>query len=403
MALALTVDDLRGQARRRLPRAVFEYVDRGAYDERTMADNRDVFARVRFRQRVMVDVDRRKLATTVAGQACAMPVVLGPTGLTGLVHADGEIHACRAAQSEGVPYCLSTASICSIEDVREAVDAPFWFQLYMMRDRGFVRSLVERARDAGCPVLVLTVDLAVQGQRHRDIRNGLSVPLRPSLRNAWDLVTHPAWAASVLMGRRRTFGNFSGHQGMGNDVGAIARWIGEQFDASMHWGDLEWLRALWPGKLIVKGVLDAADARMAARLGADGVVVSNHGGRQLDGAPATLAALPAVVEAVEGRCEVHLDGGVRSGQDVAKALALGATSAWLGRAFLYGLGAGGGAGVRRALEIIRRELDVTLALLGRRDVRDIDAACLHGAARDEDLPEPQLASAAVDDKVTCES
>lgn len=376
MPPALTNEDLRARARRRIPRAMFDYVDRGSYDEVTLAANRRAFERYAFRQRVLVDVSQRDLRSEMLGEPTALPLALGPTGLTGLVHADGEIHACRAAHAAGVPYCLSTASICSIEDVRAAVDRPFWFQLYIMRDRGFVAALIERARVAGCPVLVVTVDLAAQGQRHQDFRNGLSVPPRLTASNLLDMLARPAWVAKMLFGKRKTFGNFAGHLDMGSDVGAITQWINAQFDSSLSWKDLDWLRALWPGKLVVKGVMDAEDAREAVARGADAVVVSNHGGRQLDGAPATLDALPAIAQALQGRAELFLDGGVRSGQDIVKALALGADGCWLGRAFLYGLAADGEAGVARSIEIVRRELDTTLALLGRPTVRGIDRSVL---------------------------
>ncbi|RZA35222.1 MAG: alpha-hydroxy-acid oxidizing protein [Lysobacteraceae bacterium] len=376
MPTALTNEDLRTRARRRIPRAMFDYVDRGSYDEVTLAANRRAFERHAFRQRVMVDVSQRDLRSEMLGEPTALPLALGPTGLTGLVHADGEIHACRAAHAAGVPYCLSTASICSIEDVRAAVDRPFWFQLYIMRDRGFVAALIERARVAGCPVLVVTVDLAAQGQRHQDFRNGLSVPPRLTVSNLLDMLARPAWVARMLLGKRKTFGNFAGHLEMGSDVGAITQWINAQFDSSLSWKDLDWLRARWPGKLVVKGVMDAEDACEAMARGADAVVVSNHGGRQLDGAPATLDALPAIAQALQGQAELFLDGGVRSGQDIVKALALGADGCWLGRAFLYGLAADGEAGVSRSIEIVRREIDTTLALLGRPTVRGIDRSVL---------------------------
>jgi len=376
MQQALTINDLRTIARRRIPREIFDYVDRGSYDEVTLAANRSAFDRYALRQRVLVDVSHRDLASHMLGESTSLPVAFGPTGLTGLVHADGEIHACRAAHKSGVPYCLSTASICSIEDVRAAVDRPFWFQLYILRDRGFVSSLVERAKLAGCPVLVVTVDLAAHGQRHQDFRNGLSVPPRLTVSNLIGMMARPAWMAKILFGKRKTFGNFTGHINMGNDVGAISQWINSQFDSSLSWKDLEWLRSIWPGKLVVKGILDAEDASLAVSLGADAVVVSNHGGRQLDGAPASLDALPTIVEKLQGRTSVFMDGGVRSGQDIVKALALGADGCWLGRALLYGLAADGEKGVTRAINIMRGELDTTLALMGRTSVRDLDRTVL---------------------------
>ena len=361
MQLALTINDLRTTARRRIPRALFDYIDRGSYDEVTLAANRSAFDRYALRQRVLVDVSHRDFASQMLGESISLPLAFGPTGLTGLFHADGEIHACRAAHKAGVPYCLSTASICSIEDVRAAVERPFWFQLYIMRDRGFVSSLVERAKVAGCPVLVVTVDLAAHGQRHHDFRNGLSVPPRLTVSNLFGMMARPTWMAKILFGKRKTFGNFTGHMNIGNDVGGISHWINSQFDSSLSWKDLEWLRSIWPGKLVVKGILDAEDACQAVALGADAVVVSNHGGRQLDGAPASLDALPAIAEKLQGRASVFLDGGVRSGQDIVKALALGADGCWLGRALLYGLAADGENGVTRAINILRGELDTTLA------------------------------------------
>jgi L-lactate dehydrogenase (cytochrome) len=376
MQPALTINDLRTIARRRIPREIFDYVDRGSYDEVTLAANRSAFDRYALRQRVLVDVSHRDLASHMLGESISLPLAFGPTGLTGLVHADGEIHACRAAHKSGVPYCLSTASICSIEDVRAAVDRPFWFQLYILRDRGFVASLVERAKVAGCPVLVVTVDLAAHGQRHQDFRNGLSVPPRLTVSNLIGMMARPAWMAKILFGKRKTFGNFVGHINMGNDVGAISHWINSQFDSSLSWKDLEWLRSIWPGKLVVKGILDAEDASLAVSLGADAVVVSNHGGRQLDGAPASLDALPTIVEKLQGRASVFMDGGVRSGQDIVKALALGADGCWLGRALLYGLAADGEKGVTRAINIMRGELDTTLALMGLTSVRELDRTVL---------------------------
>ena len=376
MQLALTINDLRTTARRRIPRALFDYIDRGSYDEVTLAANRSAFDRYALRQRVLVDVSHRDFASQMLGESISLPLAFGPTGLTGLFHADGEIHACRAAHKAGVPYCLSTASICSIEDVRAAVERPFWFQLYIMRDRGFVSSLVERAKVAGCPVLVVTVDLAAHGQRHHDFRNGLSVPPRLTVSNLFGMMARPTWMAKILFGKRKTFGNFTGHMNIGNDVGGISHWINSQFDSSLSWKDLEWLRSIWPGKLVVKGILDAEDACQAVALGADAVVVSNHGGRQLDGAPASLDALPAIAEKLQGRASVFLDGGVRSGQDIVKALALGADGCWLGRALLYGLAADGENGVTRAINILRGELDTTLALMGRTSVRGLDRSVL---------------------------
>jgi L-lactate dehydrogenase (cytochrome) len=370
-----SIEDLRCIARRRIPRALFDYIDRGSYDELTWNRNRDDLRALQLRQRVMVDVSRLSTSTTVLGETWRFPVGLAPTGLTGLFHRDGEILAARAAQSAGVPFCLSTMSICSIEDVRAAVNAPFWFQLYLMRDRGFNESLLARARAANCSALVLTVDLPLQGLRRRDPKNGLSVPVRLTVRNAWEILLRPRWLRGVLWSRRRTLGNlaaFFPRQG----IARLSEWVGGQFNPAITWQDIGWVRERWPGKLIVKGILDAEDARQAAATGVDGLVVSNHGGRQLDGTTSTIAALPAVVDAVGSRCEVLMDGGISSGQDVLKALALGAKACLIGKAFLYGLAAEGEAGVSLALEILRKELETSLALCGRTDLRNADSSLL---------------------------
>jgi L-lactate dehydrogenase (cytochrome) len=377
MTVVTNVQDLRALARRRVPRAIFDYADRGSYDEVTLRANRTELAAIGLRQRVMVDVSTRTTATTLAGQAATMPVAIAPTGLTGLFHRNGEIHGARAAEAFGIPFCLSTMSICSIEDVRAATTKPFWFQLYVMRDRGFARSLIERAAAAQCSALVLTLDLQIQGQRHQDLKNGLAVPPRLTLANALDIMRKPGWATGVLFGKRRTFGNLAGQIKGSDNLATLSQWIASQFDPSLNWQDIEWVRKMWPGKLILKGVLDVEDARAAAASGADAIVVSNHGGRQLDGAMASIAALPAIVEAVGGRTEILFDGGVQSGQDVLKALALGARGCLIGKAFLYGLAAQGEAGVTRTLEIIRRELDVSMALTGIRDVAGVTPAVLH--------------------------
>jgi L-lactate dehydrogenase (cytochrome) len=375
MALANCIQDLRARARRRIPRAVFDYADGGAYGELTLAANRRDLDAITLRQRVMVDVSRRSLTSAIVGQPVSLPLAIAPTGLTGLFHPDGEIHGARAAQAAGIPFCLSTMSICSIEDVRGAVEGPFWFQLYVMRDRGFTGALIARAAAAGCSALVVTLDLQVQGQRHRDVRNGLSVPPRLTFRNALDIATKPAWALGVLGGRRRTFGNLTG-LGRPGDLTTLSAWIQSQFDPAMSWADIETIRALWPGKLILKGVMDARDARRAAATGADAIVVSNHGGRQLDSAPSSISVLPEVVEAVGDRVEVLFDGGVQSGQDVLKALAMGARGCLIGKAFLYALAAGGQAGVARAIEIIAGELSVSMALTGVTDVAAVDRTVL---------------------------
>jgi L-lactate dehydrogenase (cytochrome) len=367
------IEDLRKTARRKVPRAFFEYVDGGSYSEQTLSANRSDLERIKLRQRILVDVSKRSTGTTILGEPASLPLALAPIGMCGMQHGDGEILACRAAQQAGIPFCLSTMSICSIEDVAAAVDKPFWFQLYVMKDRGFVRALIERAAAAKCSALVLTVDLQVLGQRHRDIKNGMTVP--PELHrldNLLDIASKPAWALSILRGKRRTFGNLVGHiRGM-EDVNALSQWTSGQFDATLNWKDVEWIAAQWGGKLILKGILDVEDARIAAKSGATALVVSNHGGRQLDGAPSSITALPPIVEAVGSSVEVLFDGGVRSGQDVMRALALGARACLSGRAYIYGLGAGGQAGVARAIEIIRNELDVSMALTGINSVAEID-------------------------------
>jgi len=362
--MILSTGDLRELARRRIPRAIFDYADGGSYDERTIQRNAADLDAMTFRQRVMVDVSKISLATSFLGSPVSMPLGIGPTGLAGLFHADGEILGARAAAACGIPFCLSTMSICSIEDVRAATKQPFWFQQYLMKDRGFNQELIDRAAAAQCSALMLTLDLQVIGERRRDPRNGLTIPPRLTLRNAWDVARKPTWALKVLFGKRRTFGNLVGRIGGSSGINTLAEWTASQFDASANWRDVDWVRGRWPGKLILKGVLDAADARLGVAAGADAIVVSNHGGRQLDGAPSSISVLSEIVEAVGGRCEVMFDGGVRSGQDIAKALALGARGALIGKTFLYALSAAGEAGVTQAIEIMRNELRVTLALTG---------------------------------------
>jgi L-lactate dehydrogenase (cytochrome) len=358
-------------ARRRVPRAFFEYAEQGSYSQSTMRANSADLAALNLRQRVGIDVSDRDLTTTMAGEPVSLPFGLAPVGICGMQHGDGEILACRAAQAAGIPFCLSTMSICSIEDVAAAVGKPFWFQLYVMRDRGFVRALIDRAKAAGCSALVVTLDLNMLGQRHRDIKNGLSVPPRITATNVFDTATKPSWAWSVARGKRRTFGNLAGHISGMEGVTTLAQWVSRQFDPSLNWSDIEWIRDQWPGRLILKGILDAEDAAIAARTGASAIIVSNHGGRQLDGALSSIAALPRVAEAVGSDVEVMFDGGIRSGQDVLRALALGAQSCLIGRAYLYGLGAGGQAGVTKAIELIRNELDVSMALTGVTSVKEI--------------------------------
>jgi L-lactate dehydrogenase (cytochrome) len=375
MPVINSIEDLRGLARRRIPRALFDYIDRGSYDELTWNRNRDDLRAVQLRQRVMVDVSRLSVGTTVLGEHWKMPVALAPTGLTGFFHRDGEIHAARAAQAAGVPFCLSTMSICSLEDVRAAVEGTFWFQLYLMRDRGFNEALICRAREARCSALMLTLDLPLQALRRRDPKNGLSVPTRLTARNAWEILLRPRWLTGVLLGKRHTLGNLAAFFPK-DGIGALSEWVASQFNPAITWKDIAWVRERWPGKLLVKGVLDAEDARLAATAGVDAIVVSNHGGRQLDGATSTISALPGVVEAAAHRCEVLMDGGVTSGQDALKALALGARACLIGKAFLYGLAADGERGVSLALDIIRRELEISLALTGHQDVRVVNRACL---------------------------
>jgi L-lactate dehydrogenase (cytochrome) len=361
--------DLRELAQRRVPRAFFEYADRGSYDEITLRGNRAALEAIRLRQRVMVDVDKRNLATTILGAPVSMPLAIAPTGLTGLQWGGGEILGARAAAAAGIPFCLSTMSICSIEQVHAATDTPFWFQLYVMRDRGFTRALIERAIAAKCSALMLTADLQIQGQRHREIKNGLTVPPRLTLQNFLDIVSKPMWAWRVLRAPSRSFGNLEGRISGADSLLTLAQWIAQQFDPTLSWRDQEWIRSLWPGRLIIKGILDAEDAAAAANAGVDAIVVSNHGGRQLDGAPASIHALPRVVDAVGGRSEVLFDGGILTGQSLLKALALGARAGLIGKAFLYGLGARGEAGVTQVIEIIRKELSVSLALTGQTDVQ----------------------------------
>jgi L-lactate dehydrogenase (cytochrome) len=366
-----SIEDLRQLARRRVPRAIFEYADRGSYDEITFDRNLADLRALQLRQRVMVDVSKQQLATTIMGEDWSIPCGIGPTGLTGLFHANGEMLGARAAQAFGVPFCLSTMSICSIEDVRGAVQKPFWFQLYLMKDRGFNVELLERAKAANCSAIMLTVDMPVQGLRRRDPKNGLSIPPRLTLENMLEVAMRPTWALKVLTGKRRTFGNLEARMKGTGGLKTLSEWISQQFDPTVTWKDLAWLRDQWPRKIIIKGINDPEDARLAVEHGVDAMVVSNHGGRQLDGAPSTISMLPRVVDAVGDRAEVLFDGGVRSGQDVLKALALGAKGCLIGKAFLYALAAGGEAGVSLALDIIRRELAVSLALTGANDVRKV--------------------------------
>ena len=365
------IEDLRVLARRRIPRAFFDYAEAGSYSEETLRANRGDLEQIKLRQRVMVDVSSRDTATTMLGETVSLPFGLGPVAMTGLQRGDGEILACRAAHAAGIPFTMSTLSICSIEDVAAAVAKPFWFQLYVMKDRGFVRSLVERAAAAKCSALVLTVDLQVLGQRHADIKNGLSVPPSLKIKNLINMATKPGWVLSVLSGKRRTFGNLHGRVKGMEGVKSLAQWVGSQFDETLSWKDVEWVRSIWPGKLIIKGILDIEDAKLAAKTGATALVVSNHGGRQLDGAASSISMLPKIADAVGSEIEVMFDGGIRTGQDVLRALALGARSCLIGRAYIFGLAAGGEAGVAKAIGIIRNELDVSMALTGVKSVQGI--------------------------------
>lgn len=370
------VADLRELARKRVPRAFFDYDDRGSYDEVTLRDNRAVFERIRLRQRVMIDVDQRDLTTDIVGQPVSMPLAIAPTGLTGLTHGSGEILAARAAAAAGIPFCLSTMSICSVEQVAAAVKDPFWFQIYVMRDRGFTRSLITRAREAGCSALMVTADLQIQGQRHREIKNGMTVPPKLTLKNLVDILGKPRWVRGVLAAPSRSFGNLAGQIDGADGLTTLAQWIGNQFDPRLTWDDIAWIRDLWPGKLILKGIMEASDARAAVAAGVDAIVVSNHGGRQLDGALASAIALPRVVDAVGNDIEILFDGGIQTGQSLLKALAMGARAGLIGKAFLYGLGAMGQEGVTRVIEILRRELDVSMALTGQTSARGLDHSIL---------------------------
>lgn len=371
MTIITCVEDLRVLAQKRVPRMFYDYADAGSWTESTYRANSSDFLPIKFRQRVAVNLENRSLASSMAGQAVSMPVALAPTGLTGMQHADGEILAARAAEAFGVPFTLSTMSICSIEDVAAHTSKPFWFQLYVMKDREFINRLIDRAKAARCSALVLTLDLQVLGQRHKDIRNGLSAPPKPTLANLVNLATKPRWCLGMLGTRRRGFGNIVGHATSVSDMSSLSAWTSQQFDLSLSWKDVGWIKQRWGGKLIIKGIMDADDARHCVEAGADALIVSNHGGRQLDGAQSSIGALPAIVDAVGKEIEVHMDGGIRSGQDVIKALALGARGVYIGRPFLYGLGAMGEQGVTRCLEIIRNELDLTMAFCGLRDVAQV--------------------------------
>ena len=372
MSVITTIEDLRVLAERRVPRMFYDYADSGSWTEGTYRANSDDFQKIKLRQRVAVNMDGRSTATKMLGIPVKMPVAIAPTGMTGMQHADGEILAARAAEKFGIRFTLSTMSICSIEDIAAHTKQPFWFQLYVMRDRGFVERLIERARNAGCDALVLTLDLQILGQRHKDLKNGLSAPPKPTLANILNLMTKPAWCLEMLGTQRRTFGNIVGHVSGVSDMANLSAWTAQQFDPCLNWADVEWIKNRWGGKLILKGIQDPEDARLAVASGADALIVSNHGGRQLDGAQSSIEALPAIVAEVGDQIEVHMDGGIRSGQDVLKAWALGARGTYIGRAFLYGLGALGEEGVTKTLEIIHKELDLTMAFCGRRSLETVN-------------------------------
>jgi L-lactate dehydrogenase (cytochrome) len=376
MTVITNIEDLRVLAEKRVPRMFYDYADSGSWTEGTYRANSDDFQPIKFRQRVAVNMENRSTAVNLVGQAAKMPVAIAPVGLTGMQHADGEIHAARAAEKFGIPFTLSTMSICSIEDIAEHTSAPFWFQLYMMRDRESMARMIERARAARCSALVLTLDLQVIGQRHKDLKNGLTAPPRPTLRNLINLATKPRWCLGMAGTKRRTFRNLVGHVKGVSDMSSLAAWTNEQFDPRLDWNDVAWVKERWGGKLILKGIMDVEDARLAVKSGADAIVVSNHGGRQLDGAPSSIHALPAIVREVGSQIEVHMDGGIRSGQDVLRAWALGARGCWIGRAMVYGLGALGEAGVTKALQIIHKELDVSMAFCGHTQLANVDQQIL---------------------------
>jgi L-lactate dehydrogenase (cytochrome) len=359
-----------------MPRMFYDYTASGSWTEQTLRANVDDLQKLLFRQRVAVDIENRSIATQMLGQPVSMPVAIAPTGLTGMMHPDGEMHGAMAARKFGIPFTLSTMSICSIEDVAQHTGAPFWFQLYVMRDKRFMENLIRRAQQANCSALVVTLDLQVMGQRHRDIKNGLTAPPKPTLRNMLDLMTKPYWCMHMARTPRRTFRNIVGHAQGVTDMSSLASWTAEQFDPRLNWDDVKRIKELWGGKLVVKGIMEPEDAQRAVESGADALVVSNHGGRQLDGAPSSITVLPEIVQAVGSQIDVWMDGGIRSGQDVLRAVALGAKGTLIGRSFLYALGAAGEAGVTRCLEIIAKELDISMAFCGRNRIQDVDATIL---------------------------
>ena len=370
------IEDLKELYKKRVPRMFYDYAESGSWTESTFRDNEAAFSRIKLRQKILVDMEGRNLSTKMIGEDVAMPVALAPTGLTGMQYPDGEIHAARAAETFGVPFCLSTMSVCSIEDVAENTTRPFWFQLYVMKDKDYISRLIQRAKTAGCSALVLTLDLQIMGQRHKDIKNGLSTPPKPTLTNLINIATKPRWAIGMLGTKRRNFGNIVGHVKGLDNMTNLAQWTVSQFDPTLDWDDVQWIKDQWGGKLVLKGIMDADDAELAVKSGADALIVSNHGGRQLDGAAASLDVLPEIVDRVGDDIEVWMDGGIRSGQDVIKATALGAKGTMIGRAFLYGLGAMGAEGVTRCLEVISNELDLTMAFCGLKDINLVDESII---------------------------
>jgi L-lactate dehydrogenase (cytochrome) len=378
MSVITNIEDLRVLAQKRVPKMFYDYADSGSWTESTYRNNELMLSALRFKQRVAVNMEGRTTASTMVGTPVAMPVAIAPTGLTGMQHADGEILAAKAAEKFGIPFTLSTMSICSIEDIAANTKAPFWFQLYVMRDREFIYNLIDRAKAANCSALVLTLDLQILGQRHKDLKNGLSAPPKLTIPNIINMMTKPRWCLGMLGTPRRQFGNIVGHVKNVSDMGSLSSWTASQFDPRLSWDDVEWIKKRWGGKLIIKGILDPDDARLAVNSGADALIVSNHGGRQLDGAMSSIEALPEIVAAVGDQIEVHMDGGIRSGQDVLRAVALGAKGTYIGRAFLYGLGAMGQEGVTKCLEIIHKELDLTMAFCGRRTIKEVDKSILLG-------------------------
>ena len=377
MTVITNIEDLRVLHQKRAPKMFYDYADSGSWTESTYRANESEFSKIKFRQRVAVNIDNRSIASTMLGNTVSMPVALAPVGMTGMQYADGEILAARAAKEFGVPYCLSTMSICSMEEIAKKTNHPFWFQLYVMRDKRFVQSLIERAKAANCSALVLTLDLQILGQRHKDLKNGLSAPPKPTLSNLINLLAKPRWCMGMLATQNRQFGNIVGHVEGVDDMSSLSAWTASQFDPSLDWNEVAQIKKQWGGKLILKGILDPEDAKLAVEVGADAIIVSNHGGRQLDGAPSTIEALSAIVDAVGSQVEIWLDSGIRSGQDVVKALALGATGTMIGRSYIYGLGAMGQEGVTKSLEIIAKELDLTMAFCGIKDVRHLSRDILY--------------------------